>query len=95
MSAPTMKKARRLARENGVTRIGLDPANISIVLYDSKSLSGPHHYTVRCQRGRWTCECEGFNKYYKRHKLFDGDWNVRVFTCYHIEAAKMLMALED
>ncbi len=79
MSAPTIKKAKKLVEKNGVSKIDDD-------LFQVRSSSDPEKsYMVSSD----SCDCQGFKNFYKFHHGKGLKAN-----CSHIEAVRIFNKLE-
>ncbi len=79
MSAPTIRKAKKLVEKNGVSKIDDD-------LFQVRSSSDPEKsYVVSSD----SCECQGFKNFYKFHHGKGLKAN-----CSHLEAVRIFNKLE-
>ena len=79
MSAPTIRKAKKLVEKNGVSKIDDD-------LFQVRSSSDPEKsYMVSSD----SCDCQGFKNFYKFHHGKGLKAN-----CSHIEAVRIFNKLE-
>jgi len=78
MSAPTIKKAKKLVEKNGVSKIDDD-------LFQVRSSSDPEKsYMVSSD----SCDCQGFKNFYKFHHGKGLKAN-----CSHLEAVRIFKKL--
>ena len=79
MSAPTLKKAKKLIEQDGVQKIDIDLFQVKSSSDVSKS------YFVTND----SCDCQGFKNYYKFHH-----GKGLKATCSHLEAVKLFKKTE-